>query len=651
MNRLAFTLVLALAVAPGGRADDTSLARWLTDLAAGDPGTRNAAIYGITVYGRDAVGPLRLALADADPMVRSSAARALGTVGVDAAPAADELAALTADTDPNVRAAAVLSLSKIGRAGVPALTAAVNCDDADLRLAALRGLGANRHALAPAAAALARRLGDENATVRTLAASLLLSADPRDARAADALGGLLKDAETRLETLAALQEAGPAAAPVVPHLKRHWANFRKQERLAAVIAAGLIGPGAKDLLPLLTPEVRQSADAEMRLAAAVAVCRLGAAGAAGFPDAVACLNDTTNGLHGGVSQALVLAGPPTVSALAEGLKMKGAFGRTMAALTLRDLGVLSLRAAPALRDSLASDSDYQVRYYAAQALGQIAAASPPAAERDAIVVALTKALGDGEPYVRHHAAEALAKYGPAAAAAAPKLAALLKDPVAAPQAAVALAAINPARAAEAAAALVPFLTHAEANTRSFAGVALGEIGPAAKLAVPALLKALSAPENVQNWVCAESAAFALLRIDSAAAAPGLKWLADFHGRRVQGGSTSEVEQEARRLGAAVAPAFLRALASPDAQIRSFAAMGIVWTAPLADTVCELGKLLAAPEPSIRRLAATELGRLDAAAAPSLAGLRKLQSAPDEVQAAAAEAVRAITAAIDASKGP
>lgn len=649
MNRLAFTLVLALAVVQGGRADDTSLARWLTDLAAGDPDTRNAAIYGITVYGRDAVGPLRSALADADPMVRSSAARALGTVGVDAAPAAPALAALTADTDPNVRAAAVRSLSKIGRAGVPALTAAVNCDDADLRLAALRGLGANRHALAPAAAALVRRLGDENATVRTLAASLLLSADPRDARAADALEGLLKDAETRLETLAALQEAGPAAAPVVPHLKRHWANFRKQERLAAVIAAGLIGPGAKDLLPLLTPEVRQSADAEMRLAAAVAVCRLGAAGAAGFPDAVACLNDTTNGLHGGVAQALVLAGPPTASALAEGLKMKGAFGRTMAALTLRDLGVLSLRAAPALRDSLASDSDYQVRYYAAQALGQIAAASPPAAERDAIVVALAKALGDGEPWVRHHAAEALAKYGPAAAA--PKLTALLKDPVAAPQAAVALVAIDPARAADAVAALMPFLTHAEGNTRSLAAVALGEIGPAAKPAVPALVKALSAPENVQNWVCAESAAFALMRIDPTAAAPGLKWLADFHGRRVSGGSQSEVKLEASRLGTVLAPVFVHALASPDAQIRSFAAEGIVWTNSPADTARELGKLLAAPEPSIRRLAATELGRLGAAAAPTLAGLRKLQSAPDEVQAAAAEAVRAITAAIDASKGP
>lgn len=188
--------------------------------------------------------------------------------------------------------------------------------------------------------------------------------------------------------------------------------------------------------------------------------------------------------------------------------------RQQAAIALAELGAPAADVAgEPLLQALLSDAVPDVRAAAADA---VAAIRPKGADR-----VLLKALGDSDRFVCAAAARALVAVE--AKKAVPDLLAALKDrdwahdfrPFRGAAAAEAILALAPQ--SEEAKSAVSFLQDRFLNddrpdgygTRAFGAKALGQAGPAAKAAVPALLKRFGDPDPVARV----SAAAAVLRID------------------------------------------------------------------------------------------------------------------------------------------
>jgi HEAT repeat protein len=134
-------------------------------------------------------------LTDADPAVRHAAALALGAAGPAAKTAAPELEKALGDARPEVGRAAALALGSMGQDGIGILKKALGASDAGVRQFAARGLGRIGSEAAPAAGDLAKALvGDKEAAVRREAAWALALIGPgaKDAAAAG-LEKALKD--------------------------------------------------------------------------------------------------------------------------------------------------------------------------------------------------------------------------------------------------------------------------------------------------------------------------------------------------------------------------------------------------------------------------------------------------------------------------
>lgn len=184
--------------------------------------------------------------------------------------------------------------------------------------------------------------------------------------------------------------------------------------------------------------------------------------------------------------------PTLVQALTQGDRQR----RIEAAGDLALLGPAAKEAAPALA-RLLKDDDTLVRIHAAEALAKIVAGHRPA------IAVLGDALKDREPRVRQAAARALARIGPGARTATTALVEGLKyadDPVRLTFI-EALGAIGDEKA-------VPALieTLQTSTLRLTAAEALGNIGPAARKAVPALVEGLSDKDRNFRWSCAVSLA-------------------------------------------------------------------------------------------------------------------------------------------------
>jgi HEAT repeat protein len=210
--------------------------------------------------------------------------------------------------------------------------------------------------------------------------------------------------------------------------------------------------------------------------------------------------------------------------------------RLRAVAALAELGPAAKAAVPILAGTLRKDKDLQVRRAAAVALGQV---GPDAA---AAVPALTEALADADYDLVSHAARALGHVGPKARAAVPALTRALRSrhTTVCYAAAGALGGIGP-QAREAGPELRPLLTSvvpyiaasaAESlwridrdpeairelikqvrertpiNDGCWAAEALGNLGPDAAAAVPALREAL----KVRGSLLPTRAAVALWRI-------------------------------------------------------------------------------------------------------------------------------------------
>jgi HEAT repeat protein len=299
-----------------------------------------------------------------------------------------------------------------------------------------------------------------------------------------ALVKALEDEKWWVRAIAAecLGRVGPEAGAAVPALLKLFNDKRSQVRCDAADAVGRIRGGAEPV-------------------AAIAALR------------ELLLREDHTGLH--IASALTELGEPGVAALAHALESGKPGARKYAVIALQEVGPVAKAAVPALIKALQEGEDAHIRSPAAYSLGRIG----PAAK--AAVPALTKALRDTDGHVRINAADALRRIDNSSAGV-PALIEVCKDPSPSNRctAAMVLADFGPA-AKDAVPALLELFKDSDPYIPSYAAFALwqiarheraipaliehgaseflGQIGPEAKAAVPALTKAALSKEATSSW--------------------------------------------------------------------------------------------------------------------------------------------------------
>jgi HEAT repeat protein len=266
---------------------------------------------------------------------------------------------------------------------------------------------------------------------------------------------------------------GVGGPEVVPDLIKRLKSSSPLMRAEAAEDLGQLGPVARDAVPSLRDRL-QDPDPFVRLFAAEALARV-------RPDA-----------------------PIEIDTFRQGLKHAEAPVRLAAIAALAALEVRAQATVPDLLGLLRADSHDELRSLAATALGEIGPeATLPGSRPSDIVPGMVKALGNA--ITEGQAFHALLKFGPAAQPALLDLRDML--PINAFAGGV-LCRMGPAGVAAVAEALGEYDEMAPNHL-----IWLGQVGPRARLAIPALMGALKDPD------CARDAARALLNIDRKLAAP------------------------------------------------------------------------------------------------------------------------------------
>lgn len=120
-----------------------------------------------------ALPAFRQGLADPDATVRLVAAARLRQLGIDAAPAAEDLAQALEDADPSVREAAAEALVKVGAAAVEPLSQHVDSKNASTRQLAIACLGKLGPAAKSALPQVEKHLADEDPEVKKIAEAVV----------------------------------------------------------------------------------------------------------------------------------------------------------------------------------------------------------------------------------------------------------------------------------------------------------------------------------------------------------------------------------------------------------------------------------------------------------------------------------------------
>lgn len=300
--------------------------------------------------------------------------------------------------------------------------------------------------------ALLDALDDVDVDVRRAVIPALAAVGPNSADAAAGLARSLSDADWVVRRQAGAAFGTVDASQVLPDLRAQLRSTNVPTRIAAAVAVGKIGPGAADAMPELLDALK-SADWKLRGTAARAIGAIGvAAGQPGIEALATALRDRDWGVAEPVVEALARMGEGAVPVLVAALSDDAVPVRWGAARALERIGPPARAAVPALGEAL-GDPVMQVRWAAARALLAFGPAAAPATGR------LVNALGDDAWVVRWSAARAL---GTSAAGE------YLDDAVTALSAALA---DRDSRVCEAAA------------------FALEDIGPVARAALPALAAA------------------------------------------------------------------------------------------------------------------------------------------------------------------
>jgi HEAT repeat protein len=353
---------------------------------------------------------------------------------------------------------------------------------------------------------------DPDTTLRVVALRLRRRLDGKNGPAVEGLTDLLKDAGVRYAAMGALGRMGADAKAAAPALAELVKGADRNARLVAAGTLERIGPEAKAAVPALV-ELLKEKDSVVRLRATAALLRVGAEPkdvVPGLADAVRDLSVLTELRNAEALRRYGNEAEPLRPALRDLLGHADVFTRLAAAELLWQLDPAEKDAAvPVLLEALTNPAP-AARLGAAAALCRVDPDNPrgPAA--------LTAALADPDPFVRQEAARAVGRVGPDAKALLPALSAILEDEEAPTRVTAAFAVWKVGQKADkATAACVACLKASPCATfRAQAALVLGEIGPDAKDAVPALRDAL----KDRNRGVRVAAAEALRKVDAEAAA-------------------------------------------------------------------------------------------------------------------------------------
>jgi HEAT repeat protein/lysophospholipase L1-like esterase len=383
-----------------------------------------------------------------------------------------------------------------------------------------------------------------------------------------------------LDLLPALSSAGADAFQDYDHFSPAGARLVAEQALQSALIPPEAGAGGR------------------AAAARVAAAGKGDASPPGVSELTAALLDPNVGARTAAAWALGRVGPaaaPAVPGLVHLLQDGDPFVRAGAAYALGGIGSAAAPAIPALIARLA-DPDERVRWRAVDALGKI---GPEADPVEPLVALVREESCPG----RGLAAEQLGRIGRAARPSVPELIEAVSDPR--PdvrwRAVWALGQIGPD-----AALAVPALTTAlkDADLRWRAAEALGEIGPKAAAAVPDLVPLLDDPSSNVRW----RVATALGTIAAPRAAPALAAAAADTAENVRlAAVTSLVELPAEP--SLVEPVLLSALNDPDSRVRRQAVRGVGRLARVSPAAWRaLEAASRDPDASVREKAAQVLAR-------------------------------------------
>lgn len=458
---------------------------------------------------------------------RRSAAEALGQMGADATPAITALLNAAVDIDESVREAACNALDAIhpdwpqteqARPAFPNLVEALHSWSAEVKEAAF---GLLKRIGPPAAPALEQALLEGEDTIDKVYVMQLLAQIGPDA--AGAVPGLTKElsskhAQARIAAADALAQIGPEAAGAVPLLTDGLSDPYPSVRQAMAACLAELGPRAEPALPALLPLLADR-EPDIRKSAAEALEHIGSAAVPSLIEVLQARDVqrlkvrlealmTVSRWHTSSKGDRLVTEPFQVwanrywaaySILEEQEALEEA--QISALQVLGRLGPTAAVARPAIIQTLV-DPNPHIRLSAIQALEQIDALQPD------ILPDLIRMLVDKNADVRDAATDSLkgfnAKSGadewitdPAAADAMATLAKQLNQPD--ESAAQAFVAIGPA----AVPTLIHVLESGDRVAQEKAAKVLGQIGPNAAAATPALNRAL---QDSHPWVQAEAAA-------------------------------------------------------------------------------------------------------------------------------------------------
>ncbi|MDB5391562.1 MAG: repeat-containing protein [Planctomycetaceae bacterium] len=406
-----------------------------------------------------AVKTLQTSLSDELPSVRTQAARALGRIGLPAAASAFPLIGVLQDEHESVRLEATKALGRVGgpkTATVNALIDLLQDVSPSVKAAAARALGSFEETAERAIPDLVLLLQDRDEFVRTAVAEAIGQIGPLDEAATDQLvqGLNSPDNIVRAQTAEALGTIGESAQETAAALVEALTDGIDMVRAKAVEALGKIGESAAEIaVPALVLALRDHDNTVCALAAE-ALGQMGRSAEETVPNLIQLLSHINPQVRASVAESL------------------GKLGRN----------------SPMARTNLEQacrDDDAGVRSQSLRALGQMGC--PTTSSKQTVL----ESLQDIDGPVRSAAVDALGAWGDLDEISLPRLLELLQDPN--DEVKVQVARALPRCAGDTDAAVEGLCRQLLEDTSDMVQVqaawALGEIGPAAAAAGPALVQA------------------------------------------------------------------------------------------------------------------------------------------------------------------